>query len=321
MAVRLARIQNRKNGLPYWAYWKNRELFVLGPAKSLGETLSEFLKSGGPQKISSNPGQPIEVNEVQFLSPVTAPCQIICQGKNYLDHLLETGVQPKNKEFNLLFTKADSCLAPASGEVARPERVRLLDYELELGLVIGKDLTKPTEIHENNLHEYVAGIVMANDISARDVQIPERQWFKGKSFRGFCPVGPVLLLLEKEEFSKILDLKLELKVNGEVRQKSNTKLLMHKPADTLSEISKIFDMRVGDLLLTGTPGGVAMKVKAKTWWEEFSGTFKTEKEKFSEFIEEQSMSSRYLKSGDKIESTICSEDGLFDLGKQELVIR
>lgn len=320
MAIQILRLKNKKSEEISWACLRGAEVFSLGAAAKLGDTLSSFLKNNEIPALASAALTKISLEDYLILAPATAPCQIICQGKNYLDHLLETGVQPKNKEFNLLFTKSDSCLAPASGSVQRPAGVRLLDYELELALVIGREIKESTNINENNLHEFVAGIVMANDISARDVQIPERQWFKGKSFRGFCPVGPLFVFLEKEDFGQLLNLDLELKVNGERRQKSNTKLLMHKPAETLTEISRVFDLRVGDLLLTGTPGGVAMKVKAKTWWEEFLGTFKSEKEKFAEFVEEQARSSRYLKPGDKIESTIRSADGKIDLGNQELIV-
>lgn len=262
------------------------------------------------------------LNEVELLPPVTSPCQIICQGKNYLDHLLETGVKPANKDYNILFAKAPSTLAPAVGRLMRPPRVRLLDYELELGLVIGKAFRGPLKITRENISDYVAGLVMANDVSARDIQVPERQWFKGKSLRGFCPVGPWIWLWTREEVECLQDLALELRVNGETRQKSNTKLLMHSPEDTLTEISELFDLDPGDLLLTGTPGGVAMKVKTKSWWYEVREALqgKGDKEKFTEFVAEQSRSPRYLKTGDIIESTICSRDGRIDLGKQRLVV-
>lgn len=282
-------------------------------------TLAEFLRSDWRSAVQKALAE-APITEFEFLSPVTPPCQIICQGKNYLDHILETGVKPKDKDFNLLFTKADSSLAKPVGGVARPAGVRLLDYELELGLVMGKNIEAGTKVTENNLADYVAGFVMANDISARDVQIPERQWFKGKSFRGFCPVGPVLFLPDRSELSALFDLRLELKVNGQIRQKASTTQLIHGPVDTLNEIARVFDMRVGDLLLTGTPGGVAMRVKPKSWWQEILGTFRGDKQKFAEFVEEQGKSPRYLKTGDAIESTIRSEDGRVDLGRQTLFI-
>ncbi len=258
---------------------------------------------------------------LELLSPVTAPCQIVCQGKNYLDHLLETGVLPKNKEHNLLFSKSDSTLAPGVGTIWRPEGVRLLDYELELGLVIRKEIAEPADINDFNLHEFVAGLVMANDVSARDVQVPERQWFRGKSFRGFCPVGPVFFYMEKADFSQLYNLQLTLSVNGVVRQKAVSSQLMHRPPETLALISRCFDLRAGDLLLTGTPGGVSMRVARQSRWGEIRDLWRSDKEKFQRFIDEQAGSGRYLKDWDRIESRIYSTDRSIDLGEQRLVVQ
>ena len=308
MGISLVRYQSQGQA-PAWGVLEGETIRAIpGSYDSLAALLAA--------KAWEQAGSRLPTATVQFLSPVTAPCQIVCQGKNYLDHIIETGVKPKNKDFNLLFGKADSSLTGPNDTVMRPPGVRLLDYELELGLVIGKAITGPTEVTEANLHEYVAGFVMANDVSARDVQVPQRQWLKGKSFRTFCPVGPVLYLPTREEFASLYNFDLKLEVNGEIRQRANTKQLMHRPAETLAEISGIFDLRPGDLLLTGTPGGVAMKVKTPTWWDEFLGTFKTEKEKFAAFVETQSRSPRYLRVGDKVEASIRSADGKVDLGRQ-----
>lgn len=281
---------------------------------SLRDLLAEDWR-GLLDRVRDHRADAIPEAEVRFVSPVTQEAQIFCQGKNYLAHLKETGVKPENKEFNLIFTKASSTLAPPLGDLVRPPKVRLLDYELELGVVLTKDITGPVDA--GNLDEFVAGVVMANDVSARDVQVPERQWFKGKSFRGFCPVGPVLWLFSPGEAAKLHDLQLELRVNGQVRQKASTRQLMHKPEETLTELSSIMDLRRGDLLLTGTPGGVAMRIE-KTFWSQLRGKFLEEHEKMEIFLEEQMRSPRYLKNGDVIESTIRSPDGSIDLGEQRL---
>lgn len=314
MGISLVRFETKTG--PEWGALKHDEVILLGAAPA---SLGDFLRSDWRSRIGSALPT-LRLEDIKLLSPVTAPCQIICQGKNYLDHLVETGMKPKDKDFNLLFTKADSTLAPPSGKVRRPEKVSLFDYELELGLVLGKAVGADAEITDENLHEYVAGFVMANDLSARDVQIPERQWFKGKSFRGFCPVGPVLYIPDRAEFPKLFELELELKVNGKVKQKAKTAQLIHGPAATLQEIAGIFDLRPGDLLLTGTPGGVAMRVKPKAWWEELLAALKSDKQKFAEFVSEQGASGRYLKAGDKIESSIRTPDGSIDLGMQRLMI-
>jgi 2-keto-4-pentenoate hydratase/2-oxohepta-3-ene-1,7-dioic acid hydratase in catechol pathway len=312
MGIRVFRAKT-KSGIR-WGCEKNGELHWY---RNHPEFLQEFLK----KKIAYSESEPLLAGEeFSFLSPVTNPCQIICQGKNYLDHLLETGVQPKDKDFNILFTKADSSIGAPVGSLEVPPGVRLLDYEIELGLVMGKNIDAHTKITAENFSEYVAGIVMANDFSARDIQVPQRQWFKGKSFRGFCPVGPFMYLLEKGEHEKILDLDLELKVNGEVRQKANTRQLMFKPLETLQEIQTIFDLRIGDLLLTGTPGGVAMKVKPKTWFEEVMNGTQGDKERFQRFVEDQAASGRYLKAGDQVESRISDPSHDIDLGTQKISI-
>lgn len=303
------------NGAP--ARWGLLEKEGIRPLTGRFAALKDVLQSGQWETESGL----VPASAVEFLSPVTAPCQIVCQGKNYLDHVIETGVKPQNKDFNLLFGKADSSLHPPNSPVVRPAHVKLLDYELELGLVMKRDITSASQITEANLPDYVAGFVIANDVSARDVQVPQRQWLKGKSFRTFCPVGPVLYLPTREEFAQLLNLDLHLTVNGETRQKANTKQLMHRPAETLTEISTIFDLRVGDLLLTGTPGGVAMKVKTASWLDEFRGTFHSEKEKFAAFVETQAQSPRYLKPGDRVEGTIRSADGKIDLGRQSWIVK
>lgn len=313
MGIKLVRVKIKTNQIA-WGLLEGSEVRVLeGPADSL----RSFIQNDELSRRQTK--EKVYIADVSFLSPVTSEAQILCQGKNYLAHLIETGVKPENKEFNLIFTKAASTLAPPVGFVRCPNRVKLLDYELELGLVLKAEISSATKITKNNLHHFVAGVVMANDISARDVQVPERQWFKGKSFRGFCPVGPVLHLLDQNEIPLLYDLNLHLSVNGKTRQKANTKQLMHSPEDTLTELSEIIDMHPGDLLLTGTPGGVAMKVE-KNFISSWRSKFQSEKKKMSDFIEQQLQSDRYLKNNDRIESTISSPRGEIDLGKQELIV-
>lgn len=224
--------------------WGCRSGAGVHPLRTSADSLKALLTEGVPALAHVALGLPaVSVSEI--LSPVTAPCQIVCQGKNYLDHLIETGVKPQNKDFNLLFAKADSSLAPPSGVLRRPPGVRLLDYEVELGLVVGKDLTEPTKVGEGDLGDWIAGLVLANDVSARDVQVPERQWFRGKSFRGFCPVGPVFWFMEASDWGSLYSLELSLAVNGAVRQKASLGQMMHRPAETLSLISSVFDLRSG----------------------------------------------------------------------------
>jgi 2,4-diketo-3-deoxy-L-fuconate hydrolase len=306
----------RENKVISWGCLDSRGVH---PLRTQAVSLAQLLGEGVPSLARAALDGPT-VEAVRFLAPVTAPCQIVCQGKNYLDHLLETGVRPANKEFNLLFAKADSSLAPPSGPLRRPPGVRLLDYEVELGLVVGRTLSAPTKVMEETLGDWIAGLVLANDVSARDVQVPEKQWFRGKSFRGFCPVGPVFFFMEQSDWSRLYDLELTLSVNETVRQKARVAQMMHRPPETLSLVSSVFDLRVGDLILTGTPGGVAMRVPQKSRWEEIADAFVPEKKKMALFVAAQEASGRYLKEGDRVVATIRTPDGELDLGQQDLVV-
>jgi 2-keto-4-pentenoate hydratase/2-oxohepta-3-ene-1,7-dioic acid hydratase in catechol pathway len=310
-------IRFKQKGRIQWGVVNNE---IIYPLQGDYPLLADFIKRGIPEANNlarECTGQALLVDTIEILNPVTAPCQIICQGKNYSDHRIETGASPQRPDFNLLFSKSSSSLAPPKGQVICPSHVNLLDYELELGLVIGKDILDPQKITPDNLGEFICGIVMANDISARDVQIPQGQWFKGKSFRTFCPTGPYLYILEHSDFKRLSDLQLTLKVNGEIRQNSNTRDLLFQPAETLDEISQIMDLWAGDLILTGTPGGVALKVPGG-FVQKLATAFLSEQTCMDLFIQNQVKKPRYLKNSDVIEATIQSSDGEIDLGVQTL---
>ena len=157
---------------------------------------------------------PISLDTLEFLSPVTTPCRIFCQGANYRQHMIESGLDPDAKTFNMFFTKSDASVAPAIGTLRRPPHVSLLDYEIELALVFRRAIQSPVSVTRETLQHYVFAAVIANDISARDVQLPQTQFFKGKSYRGFCPLGPWLTVLEPQEFTLLDNLDLHLSVNG-----------------------------------------------------------------------------------------------------------
>lgn len=111
----------------------------------------------------------LSLDKVRVLSPVTTPCRIYCQGANYRQHMIESGMNPDAKTFNMIFSKAPSCIVAADSDVVRPRAVHFLDYEIELGLVLGRDVTSRQTVKDANLHEYVAGAVIVNDYSARDI--------------------------------------------------------------------------------------------------------------------------------------------------------
>ncbi|MBX7059184.1 MAG: fumarylacetoacetate hydrolase family protein [Leptospirales bacterium] len=316
MGLKLARVRTGKQ--IGWAFVDGRRLLRLSNRPlSTAEALEAAAPYAQGKNVARLPGSPIEKSEL--LSPITQPCRIICQGKNYLEHIRETGFRPQDKTFNLLFQKADSSLNGPRSAVVRPHGVRLLDYEIELGLVIGTPLNRPRSISADDLFDYVAGMIIANDLSARDVQVPQGQWFKGKSYRGFCPTGPWIFLPTRRERSRWSELELKLRVNGELRQSSLAANMIYPPHETLSELSRIVDLAPGDLVLTGTPSGVAMQV-GKAWQRRILGLFYSEAQLMRLFVRKQAESPRYLKDGDVIHASIASSDGALDLGMQETTI-
>jgi 2-keto-4-pentenoate hydratase/2-oxohepta-3-ene-1,7-dioic acid hydratase in catechol pathway len=257
----------------------------------------------------------LELDEVALLSPVTTDQQFLCQGTNYASHVRESGMDPSKIGFNTIFTKASSCLSPADADVARPRHVRLLDYELELGLVMRRPLREHTSIGPGELHEWLAGVTIVNDISARDIQLPQTQFYKGKSYRSFGPTGPFLVLLSPSEWQRWPELRMQLSVNGRLRQDAYCGDMIFKPHQTLTELSGLHDLGPGDLIATGTPAGCAARAPGKlAMW--LMKHVLSEQAKWKLFIKKGTANPAYLQPGDLIRATIRTEDGRIDLGEQ-----
>lgn len=263
-------------------------------------------------------GETIEGDTVELLSPITESAKVLCQGANYRQHMIDSGMNPDAKSFNMFFTKSTASITGPVGKIVKPRHVQLLDYEIELTLVLGKQTRGPVQVTRENLHEYVAGICIGNDISARDVQIPQMQFHKGKSYRTFCPLGPVLCLLDQGEMHYLDELQLTLTVNGQRRQHDNTANLVFKPAETLTEFSQIHDFEPGDVLMTGTPSGCALGLPSPTLVK--VSALLPEAKKWELFMKGQLRRTQYLKAGDRVESVISSRDGRISLGRQSHVI-
>ncbi len=193
----------------------------------------------------------------QLLSPITSDSTLVCQGLNYSEHAAEA--QQHTRRSNLIFAKASSSLTGPYSPIVRPTDVELLDYEVEIGLVLRTELTADAHVSNENIGHYVAGVVLCNDVSARDTMFGASflQWFHGKSYRTFCPAGPVLYYLSADETAETLNnLTIRLWLNGEIRQSASSSQLIYKPAETLTHLAQYLDLKGGDVLLTGTPGGV-----------------------------------------------------------------
>lgn len=185
-----------------------------------------------------------------LLAPILRPPKIVCIGMNYADHAAEKG--ERAPDHPLLFAKAANTVVGPGCAVVRPPGVVKLDYEVELCVVVAGHADM---VSEGEALRHVLGYTIALDMSARDVQYAERQFYRGKSFRGFCPMGPWIVSAAELDPS---DLQIALEVNGEVRQKSRTSQMLFGVARLVAEISGVHPLEPGDLILTGTPPGVGV---------------------------------------------------------------
>ncbi len=138
-------------------------------------TTRDFVLANSAESLLGLRGEALSISDVEILSPVTHNQQFICQGANYRQHMIESGMDPDAKKFNMIFTKAPSCIVAANSPLIMPRNVRFLDYEIELGLIVKRDLSEAVKVTDANLHEFIAGLVIVNDYSARDIQIPQMQ--------------------------------------------------------------------------------------------------------------------------------------------------
>lgn len=314
MGIRIGRFQHK--GIVYWGVVDQHAVWPIPETYPTLRALLAAESRGAQLRQATLAGEGISLAEVRWLSPIDCGAQVVCQGVNYASHRQEGGYAPEKPSFNTIFTKASSAICGPNDDIIRPPHVRLLDYEIELGVVVGRVITGPVKFTPENLCQYVAGMVITNDISARDVQIPQGQWIKGKSYRTFCPVGPYLYLLDEGEGDVMEDLELKLWVNGDLRQSASTSQLLFKPAETLTELSGVMDLFPGDLLMTGTPSGVALKIP-KSFVRKLTGLFLSDERQMEMFVERQLQIPAYLQDGDVIRATIRSPGGHVDLGVQE----
>lgn len=261
---------------------------------------------------STEDGTPI--TELELLSPLTTPCRVVAQMVNYRSHARDSGFTGDHPP--AFFRKASGSVSSPTGSVIRPPHVRLLDYEVELGLVMGTRL--PIGATVTDLSTYVAGLVIANDVSARDVQLTRTQFYESKSYPTFTPTGPFLALLDPEDFAHLTTLRLSLSVNGELRQDRTLADMIVRPAEALTLLARFQALDPGDLLLTGTPGGTALKAPPKV--VEKIGALLPDAVKWKVFFRGQARNPRYLRDGDVVTATIRTPDRRIDLGRQHTLV-
>jgi 2-keto-4-pentenoate hydratase/2-oxohepta-3-ene-1,7-dioic acid hydratase in catechol pathway len=195
---------------------------------------------------------------LQYGPAVADPGKIICVGLNYRRHAAETGMAVP--ETPVLFSKFLNTIASYGDSVSLPPVATQYDYEVELGVVIGKPARN---VSEEDALGYVLGYVTSNDISVRDLQTRTSQWLLGKTLDNFLPVGPYLVTADEVGDPQLLGIKTW--VNGDIRQDSTTGDMIFTVAQIISYISRYFTLEPGDLIVTGTPEGVAMGREDKPW--------------------------------------------------------
>ncbi len=208
----------------------------------------------------------IPLDEIQFAPPIVDHYKnIFCVGRNYKAHIEEMAAAmgrevsyPKVSEF---FTKPPTTVVAHEEDVERHAKYTdKLDYEVELAVIIGKE---GRNISKEDALDYVFGYTVVNDVTARDAQRAHGQFFKGKSFDTFCPIGPYIVT--KDEFGDPSNHKLSLKVNGQIRQDSNTSDLVHDVPSIIRDLSGALTVEPGDIIATGTPAGVAGGMNPPGW--------------------------------------------------------
>jgi 2-keto-4-pentenoate hydratase/2-oxohepta-3-ene-1,7-dioic acid hydratase in catechol pathway len=264
-------------------------------------------------------GQESNLPAGDLQSPVTSPCRVVAQMTNFVSHIKDSGMDPETVPLTF-FRKTSHSISGPTADIVKPAHVRFLDYEVEIGLVIGKEIPVGTDITRDDIADHVAALVVTNDVSARDLQLPKTQFFEAKSYPTFTPTGPRLVVLEPGDWERFEDLRLELRVNGEIRQDALVgDDMLFKPLQALQGLARFQPLGAGDLVLTGTPGGTALKAPPKP--VELIGALLPPATKWKAFFKAQARNANYLADGDLVEVHIHTEDGKLDLGRQRTTVR
>lgn len=229
-----------------------------------GDCDEAFFASGGvealDQWLTQNAASAPRVHSsIRWGPPICRPSKIVCIGLNYRDHAAETNAKIPDEP--IVFMKATSALAGPNDAVVIPRGAEKVDWEAELAVIIGK---KASYVAREQALEFVAGYALHNDYSERDFQLNRGgQWVKGKSADSFGPLGP--FLATRDEIPNPGSLGIWLKVNGEMRQKSSTANMIFDVPTLVSYVSQFMTLLPGDVISTGTPGGVAMGMKTPVY--------------------------------------------------------
>ncbi|MGH9621531.1 MAG: fumarylacetoacetate hydrolase family protein, partial [Bryobacteraceae bacterium] len=229
------------------------DLSPLGFESALG-----FIESGAEgqkrAKAAMRDTAPLRLKDVKLLAPIPRPRKLICVGLNYLDHARETGAEIPTVP--TIFNKFATAVIGPGENIVLPRVSQAPDYEAEFAFVIGRG---GRHIAKEDWRDHVFGYTIVNDVSARDFQRATSQWLMGKTFDTFAPTGPWIITADEIEDPHNLDVQIE--INGEQLQNSNTRELIFKIPDLIPFLSSVFTLEPGDIVSTGTPSGVGFARK------------------------------------------------------------
>ncbi|MCP4399810.1 MAG: fumarylacetoacetate hydrolase family protein, partial [bacterium] len=218
---------------------------------NIAEEIVQFAKEQQRQGTETD-DYIVPLESVRLTAPISNPQKIVAIGQNYRDHCLEQNAPIPDSP--IIFTKFPTAIIGGGEAISwDPELTQKVDYEAELGVVIGK---RARLVSAEDAFDYVAGYLNANDVSARDLQFGDKQWVRGKSLDTFCPLGPYLVT--KDEIEDPHHLKIRSILNGNLMQDSSTSNLIFTIPALIEFISRAFTLLPGDIILTGTPPGVGV---------------------------------------------------------------
>lgn len=261
-SMKIARVSTKDGGtygIVHYQKFVSRETLEKSLGRELPPSICDFFELVTTNarlkaeliSATENAYKATDIGSANLLAPVDGRPKVICVGLNYKDHAKEQGVKPPDEP--VIFMKPYTAIAGPADAIEYPSYITKLDYEAELGVVIGK---RCRALKKEQVYENIVGYLAFDDVSARDVQFKDGQWTRGKSFDTFAPVGP--WVVTTEEIPDPQNLKIRSRVNGESRQNSSTANMIFDVKTIVSFVSRVMTLDAGDIIATGTPPGVGV---------------------------------------------------------------
>lgn len=234
------------------------DLSAAAPGNSAFASVGQWLRAGDSAReqieslrddLRRTPAAALPLARLRHAPLVELDARIFCVGLNYADHAAENNLPPPDSP--IFFAKLAAVVVPHGAEVPLPAATEKVDYEAEVAVVIGREADR---VSETEAAGCIAGYTIMNDVSARDMQRLDKQWFRGKNCNSFGPMGP--WMVTADAVPDPFDMPVQLRVNGELRQNSNTGNLVFGPAALISILSQTLTLKPGDVISTGTPAGI-----------------------------------------------------------------